>query len=174
MGRATALAVALVLGAVVASASSAAARCIPLGDMLPEPSTPSAVVFIGTVIDVRRTTTDLAVEAWYFGEDPAGEVSVSGGRSPGRGGSEDWHPDVGQTNVVEATRKPSGELITTICHQSSPYPELLAALETAYGQPLVPPLFVPASPAPMVLPSDDPWAVDVSPAPSPSVIPVAP
>ena len=137
----------------ITAASPAMARCVPLGDLLPDSSEARAVVFIGTVVDVQRTTTALDVEAWYLGEGPVEHVSVSGGRSPGPRGSEDWHPEVGQSYVVVAERKPSDALLTTVCRQSSPWPELLAALAAAYGDPLEAPFSLPASPAPSAKPS---------------------
>ena len=116
-------------------ATPVAASCIPLADLLPEPSTPDAVVFVGTVVSSGELTTDLTGESWYFGE-PRALVQVVGGREPDAITSVDWTPSVGERYVVVA-QVVDDILVTGTCMQSMPYPELLDQLASLYGEPEV-------------------------------------
>ena len=134
-------------------ATPVAASCIPLADLLPEPSTPDAVVFVGTVVSSDELTTDLTVESWYLGEFRA-LVQVIGGREPDAITSVDWTPSVGEPYVVVAQIL-DDVLLTGTCMQSMPYPELLDELASVYGEPEVPAAVVDGpSPSP-VLTSDE-------------------
>jgi hypothetical protein len=139
------------------AATPVAASCIPLPDMLPEPLTPGAVVFVGTVVSSDELTTDLTVERWYLGEARA-VVQVVGGREPDAITSVEWTPSIGDRYVVVA-QVVDETLVTGTCMQSMPYPELLDELAFTYGEPEVPPAGVdgpPPSPSPVVTSNESP------------------
>ena len=137
------------------AATPVAASCIPLADMLPEPSTPGVVVFVGTVVSSDELTTDLTVESWYLGE-PRAELQVVGGREPDAITSVEWTPSVGERYVVVA-QVMDEVLLTGTCMQSMPYPELLDELASIYGEPEVPPAGVGGpSPSPVVTSNESP------------------
>ena len=152
--RAGLLAATLALPGALA-ATPVAASCIPLADMLPEPSTPGVVVFVGTVVSSDELTTDLTVERWYLGEPRAG-VQVVGGRDPDAITSVEWTPTVGERHVVVA-QVVDEALVTGTCMQSMPYPGLLDELASIYGDPEVPPAGAGSpSPSPVVTSNESP------------------
>lgn len=155
--RTAALASTLALSGAAFATAPALASCVPLDMMLPDPTTPGALVFLGTVTGSDLVHTEVIVDAWYHGESPADVVVVVGGREVGTISSVDWNPAPGEQVVVVAERSPDGSLLTGTCQQATPYPELLGTLLARYGAPQLPP-FVPA-------PSASP-SVDGSPAPS--------
>lgn len=137
------------------TATPVAASCIWLADMLPEPSTPGVVVFVGTVVSSDELTTDLTVESWYLGE-PRAAVQVVGGREPDVITSVDWTPSVGESYVVVA-QVVDEVLVTGTCMQSMPDPGLLDELAAVYGEPELPSAGVGSpSPSPVVTSGETP------------------
>ena len=122
------------------------------------------MVFAGTVLALDAQHTQVAVEAWYVGEDPDDVVWVFGGREQNAITSVDWNPATGERVVVVAESTPDGGLVTATCQQSSAIPDLGAKLEIAYGTAEVPPF--PPDPSGSPAPSGAP----ASPAGSPSVV----
>jgi hypothetical protein len=152
--RASLLAAGLTLPGILA-ATPVAASCIPLADLLPHPATPGVVVLVGTVVSVDELTTDLLVEHWYLGGSST-EVQVLGGRDPEAITSVEWTPATGERYVVVAEAV-DDTLVTGTCLQSMPYPELLDALASAYGEPETPPAGVDdPSPSPAVTSNESP------------------
>ena len=163
----TALASTLALSSALTAVAPAAASCIPLADLLPDASSPSAVVFVGTVLGVEQVHTQMNVDSWYVGQSPQDQVIVVGGREPGAITSVDWVPAPGERFVVVAEPAGDGSLITASCQQSEPFPELLAELEAHYGDPQLPP-FPPASGASLApLASPEPTPITSTGSPEP-------
>jgi hypothetical protein len=163
----TVVASTLAISSALVAAAPAAASCIPLADLLPDPSSPSAVVLVGTVLTVEQVHTELLVDSWYLGESPSERVIVAGGREPGAITSVDWVPAPGQQFVVVAEPAGDGSLITASCQQSEPFPDLLGALEARYGDAQLPP-FPPASDA-IGSPAPSPLSTTGSPEPGTAV-----
>ncbi|CAN5855933.1 hypothetical protein BH23CHL8_BH23CHL8_30920 [soil metagenome] len=166
--RSAALAIPLALASASLFAAPTAGSCIPLADLLPEPTAAGPIVFIGTVLEVEDVRTEMIVEEWYLGASPVDRVIVVGGRDPGAITSVEWTPAPGGRYVVVAEPASDGTAITGPCQQSEPYLELLAALEARYGEPQLSP-FSPlpegiSSPAPVTSPcAPDPSATVQSP-----------
>jgi hypothetical protein len=153
-----------------AVSSPAAASCLPVEQLLPDPATPDAVVFVGTVAGSAADRTNLLVEAWYLGPGALGDIVVVGGRQPGVSTSADWTPAPGEQYVVVATRNPEGIFTTATCEQALGTPELLATLHDRYGDPMLPPFVVPPNPSgsPSASAATSPGASTGTPSPSPN------
>lgn len=115
-------------------ATPVAASCTSLVDLLPDPTTPGAVLFIGTVVAADELTTDLIVDTRYVGDLPDTGIRVLGGRDPDAVTSVEWTPQLGDRFVVAAVDV-DGMLVTGTCMQSMPFPDLLDALAERYGEP---------------------------------------
>jgi hypothetical protein len=158
---------ALVLASTLFVGPPAAASCIPLAELLPDASSESSAVFIGTVFATGDVETDMAVDAWYLGAQPSSEITVVGGRDPQAITSVEWDPAPGARYVVVAEPLADGLWMTGTCQQSEPYPGLLEALEARYGQPQRAAL----PPADRVVPSASPSVAPSAGSPEPASTP---
>jgi hypothetical protein len=144
--------------------------------MLPDPPTPRAVVFVGTVSRVDALDTHLVVGAWYLGDGPTDLVTLTGGREIGTITSADWRPQAGEQFVVVAERAADGSLTTGTCQQSAASPSLLNALLDRYGEPQLPPFPVVPGPSPAAPSSPAPAgpAIPAGGSPTPPIVTMSP
>lgn len=165
--RIASLAAALAIVAGSFATAPALASCIPLQQLLPDPTTPATVVFLGTVLAVEGADTQLQVDGWYLGASSEATVVVTGGRDPAVITSADWVPTIGEQYVVVASRAADGSLTTDLCQQAPLDPALSAALDARYGLPQVS-----GSPLPSLVPgASPPPVITMSPFPAPMASP---
>jgi hypothetical protein len=176
--RSAALAGTLALSGAIFAGTPTLASCLPLDTMLPDPSTPGAVVFLGTVSRADALDTDLAVGAWYLGDGPTDLVALTGGREIGAITSADWRPQAGEQFVVVAQRAADGSLTTGTCQQSAASPSLLNALLARYGEPQLPPFPAVLGASPAATSSPAPAGPDLAPgtsgSPTPPIVTMSP